>query len=534
MHFALTLIAALFQATPLPSPTAPPPPPVLVSPAPSPSASPAALSAQPAALNLHPSQTATVTAAGVTGTLAATVDPALVTLAVDQAAKTITVSAGQQTGRATLTISDGSGTNLQVPVRVAYDAGAVPQALTLRITGDSVDPQWLQTQIQKAVVQNAQLQPGAVASLGAFAAPPQLEPGASAVVPVPVQISGGDAYFDVSALSTISLQNVPVTPWEPSTLFYDDDPEKIVTDGVLYRNEVVPSTPVRLYYYHENSADARRLLVVLSAASTDPSSVQLLDASAGPNIDVMSVGHAVSRDFLSAKPHNQGLIADVTPSAPYIADEFALQRLDGAAGSIGLRVLGGGPVRVTVLAVPSAVSDAQIAQYLAQPQLPDDGHHRTGSFSLNGYADDRLAYTVGGQDAETQYGATTPPPLDGAGHDYGDYGVIRTLTFDVSNPTSAPATLYLFEQPLGGVVRSSFLVNGTLVQVGCARVSQRYQIGEPVAVNPGSSQIVVQTMTDGGSNYPLGVGLTATPPLAQTPAIAAADGCFPKPQSASP
>jgi hypothetical protein len=35
-------------------------------------------------------------------------------------------------------------------------------------------------------------------------------------------------------------------------------------------------------------------------------------------------------------------------------------------------------------------------------------------------------------------------------------------------------------------------------------------------------------MTDGGSNYPLEIGVSSTPPLASTPAITAADGCFPK------
>jgi hypothetical protein len=88
---------------------------------------------------------------------------------------------------------------------------------------------------------------------------------------------------------------------------------------------------------------------------------------------------------------------------------------------------------------------------------------------------------------------------------------------------------------MGGVVRSSFLVNGTLVQVGCARLSQRYQIGQPFSVNPGRAQITVQTMTDGGSNYPLEVGLTATPPQPTVPPITAPDGCFPKPSpSATP
>jgi hypothetical protein len=35
-------------------------------------------------------------------------------------------------------------------------------------------------------------------------------------------------------------------------------------------------------------------------------------------------------------------------------------------------------------------------------------------------------------------------------------------------------------------------------------------------------------MTDGGSFYPLEVGLSGTPPQPVTPPVSAPDGCFPK------
>jgi hypothetical protein len=111
--------------------------------------------------------------------------------------------------------------------------------------------------------------------------------------------------------------------------------------------------------------------------------------------------------------------------------------------------------------------------------------------------------------------------------------VVRTLNFDIANPLDDPQTLYLYERPMGGVVRSSFLVNGTLEQVGCARVSERYQIGDPIVVQPHAKLLLpVQTMTDGGSNYPLEVGLSAAAPLPTVPPINAPDGCFPKAQPA--
>jgi hypothetical protein len=210
-----------------------------------------------------------------------------------------------------------------------------------------------------------------------------------------------------------------------------------------------------------------------------------------------------------------------------------MKPVDGAAGNIGVRVLSGGPVTVTVIAMPAGTPDAQIAAALDGPRLPGDGHHRTGIFALSGYGTEVVAYTAGGPDAMLQYGAATPPAADpNSGHDYGEYGVWRTVTFDAQNPGTDPVTVYLYERPMGGVVRSSFLVDGTLAQAGCVRLPSRYQIGTPIALPAGKSQIVVQTMTDGGSNYPLELGLTATPPTPSPPPIGSPEGCFPKPQAA--
>lgn len=481
---------------------------------------------------MHPLQSQTILISGANGAITAQLDTPLVTVTVDQTAGSITVTALQQTGRATLTITDSTGASIDAPVRVALDAGVVPTSISLRVTGNGIDPRWLQKQIADAVTRMTQLQPGAgTPQLAPLTLPTLFAPGSTAALPLQVLIPGGDQYYDVTANVTLNLQNIDAAPFLPPLLFYDDDPEKIPADGVLFRNQITSSTPARLYYYHENMTDPHRLLVVLSTNATAPATVQLIDASAGPNIDVMTVGHTVSRDFLLAKPRNQGVVVEVAPQTPYVVDSFAMKARDGAAGSIGIRLLDGGPVTVTVLSMPDT-PDAQLAAYLDQPQLPGDGHHRTGIFDISRYGDETLAYTAGGDDATKQYGAGTPPSADpgASGHDYGDYGVVRTLTFDANNPSDQPATAYLYERPLGGGVRSSFIVDGQLVQLGCARLSQRYQIGTPFALQPHASyRVTVQTMTDGGSSYPLEVGMTGTPPIPSTPPLNAPDGCWPKP-----
>jgi hypothetical protein len=112
---------------------------------------------------------------------------------------------------------------------------------------------------------------------------------------------------------------------------------------------------------------------------------------------------------------------------------------------------------------------------------------------------------------------------------------LQTIAFSLNNPTDKPAVAYLYERPIGGIVRSTFFLDGTPVEMGCVRdASQRYQIST-YALAPGATvPLTVATMTDGGSNYPIEIGVSATPPVAVTPAIDAADGCFPKAAPASP
>jgi hypothetical protein len=261
-----------------------------------------------------------------------------------------------------------------------------------------------------------------------------------------------------------------------------------------------------------------------------PSQVQAIDASAGPSIDVLGVGHAVTRTFLALDAVNEGRVIDVAPGAPVILHDALLPLHVGAAGNIDFQVLAGGSVTVTVLSIPV---DADPLAALDLPQLPGDGHHRTGLFDLANYGTRSLAYAVGDPDLKVVYGdrdLTPPNAVAGApGHDYGDYGVTQTFLFSMRNPAAAPAIVYLYERPIGGVVRSTFVVNGRLAQVGCVRdASSRYQISA-FTLDPGRNYLLrVDTMTDGSSSYPIEIGLTTSSPEAAAPPISAPNGCFPK------
>jgi hypothetical protein len=525
LHTLLLSIVTIAQASPIASPS---PVPVV---SPSPSAGPG-LTLSAGNVNLNPAQQTVVTVTGATAPLQATLDQRLVNVAVDPNGGSVTITATQATGNDVLHLVDAVGARADLPIRVAFNAGTIVPQTTLQVTGDPIDPAWLARQVSEWVTRLTQALPGAQTVIGsATPLTAALAPGRAAQFVVPVQINGGGQYFDQSGSTTVNVQNIAAQPFAPAQLFYDDDPEHLTQDGVLFRGTVTATRPARLYYYHDDAQDPRNIVVALSSDSQDPTAVQMIDASAGPNIDVMHVGHTVTKNFLLTKPRNEGVIVDLSQDQPYLLADVAMTARQGVAGSVDLRVLSGGPVVVTVLAVSPGVDPRTL---LASPPLPDDGHHRTGVFEISNFGAGTLSYTAGGPDATAVIGDTdpTPPSADpnATGHDYGDYGIMHSIDVTLANPGTTPATAYLYFRPLAGIARGSFLVDGDLVEIGCVRLSIPYQISVFGLQPRQTYHVLLQTMTDGGSFYPAEIGVTAKPPQAAAPAINAPDGCFPKPQ----
>ncbi|MBV8345102.1 MAG: hypothetical protein JO190_08960, partial [Candidatus Eremiobacteraeota bacterium] len=233
-------------------------------------------------VNLNPAQQQVVTVTGVAPPLQVTLDQRIVNVSLSPDASTVTITATQATGTDTLHLADANGAQATISIRVAFNAGTIVPQTTLSVTGNPLDPDWLAAQVTRWVTRITQAQPGARVTVGTpNPDPAMLQPGESAQLTVPVRVSGNGEYFDQTGSTLVTVQNVAAPPIQPGVLFYDDDPEHVSQDGVLFRGSV-STTPTRLYYYHDDVGDPRRLLVILSGDAADPASVQLVEASAGP------------------------------------------------------------------------------------------------------------------------------------------------------------------------------------------------------------------------------------------------------------
>ncbi|GAC1413780.1 MAG: hypothetical protein NVSMB64_24060 [Candidatus Velthaea sp.] len=408
-------------------------------------------------------------------------------------------------------------------------AGVIPSNIAIDVTGEpAADGNFLDSQIRDALDRRIRptLFPGAGISYGPIVPWPllPLASGSRAAVNVTVSIAGDGASSPVTGVTTVTIDNIPVRSVAPAVLFLSDDPEYLQSEGVVLRGNITAERAARLYYYHSDIGLPRDLDVVVTASV--PTRLQLVKSGAGPELDVMNVGHAVSRDFLRYELQNEGAVIDVVPGTPFIVRHVLLLQGEVVAGAVDFNVIGGGPAAVSVV---SSAAGGRPEAYLDGPRVPFDGHSRHGAFDLTGFGTISASYIVGGPDAAITYGGRAPTPrnLDATdiGRDYGDYGVVHRFTFTLENPTDAPHVVYLYQRPLGGPVRSSFLVDGLLKELGCVRLHQPYWLTSYQLPPHSSGASTTVTMTDGGSFYPLEVGATETLPQVYTPPIGTPDGC---------
>ena len=329
-------------------------------------------------MSLNPAQQQTISVGGAVAPLTATLDQKLVTVSVSPDSTQVTITATQATGTDTLHLVDAAGAQADVAIRVAFNAGTIVPQTTLTVTGDPADPIWLARQVAGVVARLTQSHPGAQTTIGAVTPPPDpLAPGATMQFAVPVQI-GGNPQLLRSDGNDDRGRAEPLAPAvrARSALLRRRPGARDARRRPLSRHGRGRS-PARLYYYHDAAADTRRIVVALTSAPQDAAEVHVVDAPAGPNVDVMQVGHAVTRNFLLRKPRGEGVVVDLSGDAPYLLADVTLTARQLVAGSVDLRVLSGGPVVVTVLAVSPGVDPRSL---LGGDVLPGDGHHRTGVF----------------------------------------------------------------------------------------------------------------------------------------------------------
>ena len=117
-------------------------------------------------------------------------------------------------------------------------------------------------------------------------------------------------------------------------------------------------------------------------------------------------------------------------------------------------------------------------------------------------------------------GTWAVPPIIGKRYLVGDYGIVRPLRITLTNVSQSDGAIYFYEVPSPHGATTTVFFDGepTPVELPCLKTSQerpvRYLIRK-FTVPPGGTPLVVtgEYMTDGGSEYPVEMGLSTDAPL---------------------
>ena len=450
--------------------------------------------------------TLTVRVSGVYGTLVAvSANPAIADVTVDQVARTLIIS-GKALGTTTLSLHDDRQTvTREVPIMVAYNAGAIPESVTLRITGNPATSDYVRDQAAEAarVATLAYARPGAVVRVfsDAMSGVPQIGIDNRATVDVPVQIDG-DSYFTVSGTTHVVVDNIALPRIQPSMLLVSDFPETLRSNGILFTAQLARREAKRFLYYHYNpkTEPSRRILLKVHNSSAQPARVQFIEGQGGPNTNEILVGHQSTQRFLVRELQNEGVVVTIPPNTTINLVNHALPPGAVVSGLLQLREVDGDPLDLTLLAQNAETPTD--APFDATQLLEGTVAHARGEYKVPEFYFE-YTYDTSGANLEVPIGQLPLPNLRQGQALAGDYGVKQQVTVAIINPGRTPMPVAIYANPRGGKATGSFLIDRTLVQSHALAPFSTYKIWQETIPAGTFRKVVIVTMPEGGSSYPL-------------------------------
>lgn len=474
-----------------------------LTPTPTPTPTPPPITANPQNAQVPVGTTQTVTLNGILGAFTAVAqNPQVVDVGTNQDARTISIS-GKTPGATSITVTDSRGVTGYVGVRVAYNAAVLPQFLTVRITGDPANADFIRRTVARTIMNATQLQKGAQLVVSPDDVPVRRSLGQdnTLVFDVPV-LAQGEQYFSVQGNTRVQLENIAAPRISPDSLMVSDFPERLTENGVLFTADLHRNTPSRFLYFHYNPAGEpdRRIVLMAENHSTEPATVQFISGRGGPSNNEMGVGHDATRDFLVSVVQNQGRLLTIPGSSTM---PIAMQDLPAnsiVANLLQLRVLSGGDIHLTLIA--QNAGDDPDSALTTGALLMSTVRHARGIYNIPEfhYA---TQWNVNDSYLELPIGQIPLPNRIKGEALAGDYGVLQAFVVNVQNPLNRPQAIAIYENPRGGRSTGTYVIDGVLVQTHQVPAFSRYKIRQYVIPAKGFVRITIVTMPEAGSSYPL-------------------------------
>lgn len=437
------------------------------------------------------------------GQLALTVsNPAVVDAAVDQATQIVTLT-GKAPGNAIVTVTDQRAISAQIPVRVAYNAGSIADAASIRITGNPASPDFVKQEATAAAGALVQVRAGAQAIVTTdvvrFTQP--LQQDNIAIVDVPVLIQG-EQYFTVQGTTHVRVENVAAPAILPDSLMVSDYPERLTENGILFAADLQRAQPSRFLYFHFNppGEPARRIVLRAENRSAQPALLQFIYGQGGPGANEMEVGHGATKRFLERQVQNEGRIISIAGNGTLQLAQQDLPPNAIVCGLLQLRVLNGSTVHLTLFAQNATSSPDE--SLTGTDLLQGTVRHARGEYRIPEFHYSR-SWNVNDEYLELPIGDIPLPNVMQGEALSGDYGVKQSFVVSVQNPTSKPQAIAIYENPRGGRATGTYVIDGVLIQSHGVPAFSRYKIRQYVVPARGFVRVTIITIPESGSSYPL-------------------------------
>jgi hypothetical protein len=458
----------------------------------------------PPAAGVEPGASETLRVMQELGNISVTVaNPAIIDATIDETERTVTV-VGKAIGSTTLTVRDERGLTRDVPVRVAFPAGTIPDSTFTRVTGRPATQAFLREAALAAALRSVEPRPGAsaAASLDSIDVASPLNVDDVTTVDVPVVLQG-DAYFSVQGTVHVRIENFAQPPIPPKSLLVSDYPETLKENGMLFSAELGAKYSERFLYFHYNppAQPDRRIVLKVQNPASQPALVQFIVGQAGPDANEMSVGHLATQRFLVRLAQNEGTVVVVPPNTTLTLLSQPLPARTVASGLMQLHEIEGPQLH---LALVAQNLDAPVDVPFVAADLLEGGHpHARGIYPIPEFYFD-YSYDSDGPDLEIPIGQIPLPNLVRGQTLAGDYGVLQSVTIRMVNTDRHNArNIALYASPRGGRATGSFVIDRVLVQAHAMAPYGHYKLRQ-YTIAPGSFvRTDIVTMPEGGSSYPL-------------------------------
>lgn len=365
---------------------------------------------------------------------------------------------GRRPGTVRLVFRHGAASR-QLVVSVRPRAGRLPQSVEVVVTGRPAPAEVVREAVVRMLEAAAHREPGAMLEVGPVDAP-QLAAGQEWRGEVAARIRSPYA-MPVEGFVSVRVRNEAVELLPPVRLLVSNNPERIVRDGVFFREWVSTGEAVRMLYHHANGTERDKMVTVsLHNPHAAPARVHLQLATPGAWHDSMATGHAAARRFLELSARGAGYVLELPPGRTH---RFTTQRTPPGyvvSGLIQVQVLEGGPLEVAVSARTVYVLERAVEHEVEPVETP----HPRGVFGPPLVRLERTLAVGGIERVEIGRSQNLRDLRTGRVLD-GDYGVSYVLRLYLTNPSDQPVAVRLVVVASSGPAYATFVVDGELVDL---------------------------------------------------------------------